>query len=73
MPTVYTMGISEISIHAPRAGSDASYLQSNTYHDISIHAPRAGSDDAIFLAIRNSQISIHAPRAGSDLEQCYQQ
>ena len=59
----------EISIHAPRAGSDPS--TSNIFVDraISIHAPRAGSDLA---ACQNhaafAPISIHAPRAGSDTQ-----
>ena len=57
----------DISIHAPREGSDveAAFLCGLT--DISIHAPREGSD---FRAGRNFlqlPISIHAPREGSDL------
>ena len=56
-----------ISIHAPRAGSDASSTGGSYSNNISIHAPRAGSDP--FLGCRNAlhkSISIHAPRAGSD-------
>ena len=40
----------QISIHAPRAGSD---LGSKNFYDmaeISIHAPRAGSDSWMYLA-----------------------
>ena len=33
-----------ISIHAPRTGSDASWLSAFAYSCISIHAPRTGSD-----------------------------
>ena len=33
-----------ISIHAPRAGSDALLQKDQNEDDISIHAPRAGSD-----------------------------
>ena len=58
----------EISIHAPRVGSD-DYNKGMMFppKSISIHAPRVGSDkeyaeeDVIAL-----MISIHAPRVGSD-------
>ena len=56
-----------ISIHAPRAGSDCKNWRNFHFHKISIHAPRAGSDrhrprrEEVRV-----QISIHAPRAGSD-------
>ncbi len=33
-----------ISIHAPRVGSDGDLLESNYAKMISIHAPRVGSD-----------------------------
>ena len=56
----------EISIHAPRGGSD----QSAPYKDyrllISIHAPRGGSDRHRDYRADPSCISIHAPRGGSD-------
>ena len=58
--------ILQISIHAPRMGSDSSCCCFCRYWSISIHAPRMGSDKLCrvfcFLAI----ISIHAPRMGSD-------
>ena len=55
-----------ISIHAPRAGSDADAIYPGSTLEISIHAPRAGSDlGAVFLSVK-PLISIHAPRAGSD-------
>ena len=57
----------DISIHAPRVGSDVFCLQARQEKgSISIHAPRVGSD----LPSRHNQghetISIHAPRVGSD-------
>ena len=57
----------DISIHAPRAGSDGKDSVAMAYLvGISIHAPRAGSDKTgkEFYVIEH--ISIHAPRAGSD-------
>ena len=60
----------DISIHAPRAGSDVSFaVCSVLYFSISIHAPRAGSDDADPYRYSIAEpISIHAPRAGSDVK-----
>ena len=57
-----------ISIHAPRAGSDAAAATSlGEGGKISIHAPRAGSDAGYDPdVIQARAISIHAPRAGSD-------
>ena len=55
-----------ISIHAPRAGSDANRLSNKAYTSISIHAPRAGSDYNRLAKNGKEKISIHAPRAGSD-------
>ena len=52
-----------ISIHAPRAGSDA--LFSACFHcvrRISIHAPRAGSDSAIWLNHDMSELNFN-PRS----------
>ena len=55
-----------ISIHAPRVGSD--YLVGNSGEKcrISIHAPRVGSDRISAQGIMAQMISIHAPRVGSD-------
>ena len=58
--------MTEISIHAPREGSDFRHVVCAGGFIISIHAPREGSDwfhafDFCFRAI-----SIHAPREGSD-------
>ena len=36
----------DISIHAPRMGSDEIHRHARGVHDISIHAPRMGSDKA---------------------------
>ena len=56
-----------ISIHAPRAGSDApTLIAPSEEYRISIHAPRAGSDPAKVYDNYVLMISIHAPRAGSD-------
>ena len=58
----------DISIHAPRGGSDRLTVLSVTGgRRISIHAPRGGSD--LFRAGKQPipfSISIHAPRGGSD-------
>ena len=58
----------DISIHAPRAGSDEEpRVEFEIGEDISIHAPRAGSDGVITRQPASlTVISIHAPRAGSD-------
>ena len=55
-----------ISIHAPRGGSDCSWLQRCCCRFISIHAPRGGSDLPVGVEWSASAISIHAPRGGSD-------
>ena len=60
--------VTDISIHAPRGGSDDILCSTKPIFKISIHAPRGGSDfpggDP-----RSPQlgISIHAPRGGSDI------
>ncbi len=58
----------QISIHAPRVGSDADALREQyAERIISIHAPRVGSDFIQeSVSLRNFSISIHAPRVGSD-------
>ena len=43
----YYMLWQDISIHAPRAGSDAKLYRGPAVKVISIHAPRAGSDPYI--------------------------
>ena len=55
-----------ISTHAPRAGSDPTYIPPLKKSDISTHAPRAGSDIDSLDAMEYAYISTHAPRAGSD-------
>ena len=59
---------SNISIHAPRGGSDLQQHQQDTRSRmISIHAPRGGSDaHADYRLHCGDTISIHAPRGGSD-------
>ena len=62
-------GDAEISIHAPRTGSDMLPARRESRPaPISIHAPRTGSDIATpHIRFRRRNISIHAPRTGSDL------
>ncbi len=60
--------IINISIHAPRVGSDYHVPpETASTSNISIHAPRVGSDDCVRPASRVQSISIHAPRVGSDV------
>ena len=56
----------EISIHAPRMGSDRAPQHGGSHRGISIHAPRMGSDAARQDDVHGRAISIHAPRMGSD-------
>ena len=56
----------DISIHAPRKGSDLLFHREPVTLAISIHAPRKGSDDEEVLQASIASISIHAPRKGSD-------
>ncbi len=56
-----------ISIHAPRVGSDHQRRFLIGVGAISIHAPRVGSDVlCVFHLHAIPPISIHAPRVGSD-------
>ena len=59
----------DISIHAPRTGSDGDELDMERCDTISIHAPRTGSDVWKRMQWRSVSISIHAPRTGSDAGQ----
>ena len=57
----------DISIHAPRTGSDDNLQSVCVICHISIHAPRTGSDLAYERFVRDlMHISTHAPRTGSD-------
>ena len=57
----------DISIHAPRTGSDFARLGGVLRPTrISIHAPRTGSDACHKRDVETEYISIHAPRTGSD-------
>ena len=56
----------EISIHAPREGSDIVTPGNPAGGHISIHAPREGSDVWVLQKNTYTRISIHAPREGSD-------
>ena len=57
----------QISIHAPREGSDRPPHQQPRHFCISIHAPREGSDCRMGVELSQTKISIHAPREGSDV------
>ena len=57
----------DISIHAPRGGSDAGKSELEDGAPISIHAPRGGSDIVNSKTQAVMGISIHAPRGGSDM------
>ena len=59
--------IHQISIHAPREGSDLDFEVILMSCYISIHAPREGSDPKVLRLVDLYKISIHAPREGSDL------
>ena len=56
----------DISIHAPRRGSDLAQSSPKYSDVISIHAPRRGSDEYRYFPSMITGISIHAPRRGSD-------
>lgn len=58
--------LSDISIHAPRMGSDQCQWIDRHFLPISIHAPRMRSDHRSYFGPPGSYISIHAPRRGSD-------
>ena len=65
--TVFPLFVHDISIHAPREGSDGLFAVAFQATKISIHAPREGSDIAQQnLVVNKILISIHAPREGSD-------
>ena len=55
-----------VSIHAPRAGRDATVRGHAARWNVSIHAPRAGRDVSQRSQGRLRRVSIHAPRAGRD-------
>ena len=63
---VWEPGTVDISIHAPRGGSDLLDAVAKGRFRISIHAPRGGSDGTLWDSWDSSNISIHAPRGGSD-------
>ncbi len=60
--------VMDISIHAPRTGSDMRRDNRVVSGKISIHAPRTGSDGITPPFGQSPFISIHAPRTGSDRE-----
>ena len=62
----YMLSKIDISIHAPREGSDPRLAVPTGHGPISIHAPREGSDPIEKIIGKKVEISIHAPREGSD-------
>ena len=64
--SAYTRAYAQISIHAPRMGSDFQHSPKIRLLIISIHAPRMGSDATFRADLNFPTISIHAPRMGSD-------
>ena len=63
----YVVGISGVSTHAPRAGSDKPLSAHQIRGYVSTHAPRVGSDlFCILLRVGKERVSTHAPRVGSD-------
>ena len=66
MVNSYASELDEISIHAPRVGSDLGGNRVPVNISISIHAPRVGSDFREMHEYQYLTISIHAPRVGSD-------
>ena len=62
-----SMPLSDVSIHAPREGSDIIVTGLPSLHvRVSIHAPREGSDTMQTWSFYDASVSIHAPREGSD-------
>ena len=58
-----------ISIHAPRAGSDAVAQGVQRRTEISIHAPRAGSDDTEMLDdVRETHFNPRSPHGERGLK-----
>ncbi len=66
MQAIFHAQFEDISIHAPRTGSDFPRGCFCRHRMISIHAPRTGSDFPRGCFCRHRMISIHAPRTGSD-------
>mgnify|MGYP001310673527 CR=1 FL=1 len=67
MAGIVTTSDINISIHAPRAGSDQ--YKNKAYNCIKNFNPRSPGGERPHIAERDSEkyaISIHAPRAGSD-------
>ena len=72
MQAAPTYLVVDISIHAPREGSDKANHRAKRGIHISIHAPREGSDPLGPDGQVADHISIHAPREGSDYPICSQ-
>ena len=60
--------LQDISIHAPRGGSDRQYGDHSRHGDISIHAPRGGSDaNLVFSAKLIAEFQSTLPVGGATL------
>ena len=65
-------GVDDVSIHAPRVGSDTTRHRQISLARVSIHAPRVGSDLPLRqIPHQRRCVSIHAPRVGSDGREFY--
>ena len=58
-----------ISIHAPRVGSDSTFIDISGFCKFQSTLPAWGATNAAIYFDLNAAISIHAPRVGSDLGQ----
>ena len=58
--------VAEISIHAPREGSDAGTRPDDNERRFQSTLPVRGATNRFRTIISESKISIHAPREGSD-------
>ena len=57
LPDTFTVVLDEISIHAPRMGSDRRFGQTPGSHvQISIHAPRMGSDSKTVNPVNSANV-----------------
>ena len=58
----------DISIHAPRGGSDHSdQLRRDYWREFQSTLPAGGATEIYLQSVKEINISIHAPRGGSDL------
>ena len=64
---IMAFGVADISIHAPRTGSDEQLgLKQIDYELFQSTLPARGATFSRFVCTPQPSISIHAPRTGSD-------